>query len=256
MVKQGVLENPKVDVIFGLHINSGTEVGTIRYRPEGAMAAADRFKIKVIGKQTHGSQPWNGVDPVVVASQIVNGLQTIISRQATLTDDAAVVSVGIIKGGVRNNIIPETVEMEGTIRTFSNREQLLIHERIKRTATKIAESAGAVAEVQIIRGYPVTYNDPGLTTTMLPTLQAVAGGASNVVLGKAVTGAEDFSFYAQKVPGLFFILGGMPKGKDPAEAAPHHTPDFYIDESGFGLGVRALCNLTLDYMEMQKNKKK
>ncbi len=253
MVEEGVLENPKVEVIFGLHINSMTEVGKIRYRPEGTMAASDRFTIKVKGKQTHGASPWAGIDPVVVSAQIINGLQTIISRQTPLTEDAAVISVGAIHGGVRNNIIPESVEMEGTIRTLNNETQNQIHQKIELTAQKIAESAGASAEVKIYRGNPVTYNNPTLTEMMVPTLEAVAG-KNNVTLQKAVTGAEDFAFYAQKIPALFFFLGGMPKGKNPEEVAPHHTPDFYIDESGMLLGVKALCNLTLDYMEIKKKK--
>ena len=248
MVKEGVLENPKVDVIFGLHINSKTEVGKITYKPGGTMAAADRFEIKVKGKQTHGSTPWAGVDPIVVSSQIVTGLQTIISRQTELTKEGAVISVGLIRGGVRNNIIPEEVELIGTIRTLDVEMQKMIHEKIKLTATKIAESAGAVAEVEIFTGYPITYNDIDLTSQMLPTVQEVAG-KENVKLVAALTGAEDFSFYAQKVPGLFLFLGGMPKGQDPVEAASHHTPDFYIDESSMVLGVRTLCNLTIDYVK-------
>lgn len=248
MVKQGVLKNPDVDVIFGLHINSKTEVGQISYKPGGTMAAADRFVIKVKGQQTHGSTPWAGVDPIVTASQIINGLQTIISRQTELTKEGAVISVGLIRGGVRNNIIPEEVEMIGTIRTLDTKMQDIIHEKIKLTATKIAESAGAVAEVEITRGYPITYNDVPLTNQMLPTVQQVAG-EENVMLVDARTGAEDFSFYAQKVPGLFLFLGGMPKGQDPKKAASHHTPDFYIEESSMKLGVRTLCNLTIDYMD-------
>ena len=248
MVKEGVLENPKVDVIFGLHINSKTEVGKITYKPGGTMAAADRFEIKVKGKQTHGSTPWAGVDPIVVSSQIITGLQTIVSRQTELTKEGAVISVGLIRGGVRNNIIPEEVELIGTIRTLDVEMQKMIHEKIKLTATKIAESAGAVAEVEIFTGYPITYNDIDLTSQMLPTVQEVAG-KENVKLVDARTGAEDFSFYAQKVPGLFLFLGGMPKGQDPVEAASHHTPDFYIDESSMKLGVRTLCNLTIDYVK-------
>jgi amidohydrolase len=254
MVKQGVLENPAVEVVFGLHINALTETGKIRYRPRGTMAAADRFLIKVKGKQTHGANPWLGTDPIVTASQIVLGLQTIVSRQTDLTKDAVVITVGRFQGGVRNNIIPEEVELEGTIRTFDPQTQDEIHEKIRRTATNIAESAGATAEVNIIKMYPVTFNDPALTEQMLPTLQSTAG-KDNVMLTVAWTGAEDFSFYARKVPGLFYFLGAMPKGKDPLTTAPHHTPDFYLDESSFELGIRTLCNLTLDYME-QKGKKK
>jgi amidohydrolase len=249
MVKQGVLENPKVDVIFGLHINAQTEVGKIRYRPGGTMASSDDFRIKVKGKQAHGAYPWLGVDPIVTAAQIITGLQTIVSRQMQLTEDAVVITVGSIHGGVRNNIIPEEVEMLGTIRALDTTMQKLMHERIVRTATNIAESAGATVEVKIAQGtrYPVTYNDPALTEKMVPTLQVVAG-KENVAMQKAVTGAEDFSFYQQKVPGLFFFLGGAPKGKKPSETAPHHTPDFYIDDSGLEVGVKALCQLTVDYM--------
>lgn len=247
MVKEGVLENPKVEVVFGLHINSQTEVGTIRYKPGGAMAASDEFIIKVKGKQTHGSQPWGGIDPIVTSAQIINGIQTIISRQTQLTKEAAVISVGMIHGGIRNNIIPEETEMVGTIRTLDTEMQDIIHAKLKHTAVKIAESMGATAEVIINRGYPVTYNDPKLTAHVLPTLEALAG-KEKILLSDAVTGAEDFSFYAQKVPGFFFFLGGMPKGKKPQEAAPHHTPDFYIDESGMKLGIQTFCHLVIDYM--------
>lgn len=247
MVKEGVLDDPKVDVIFGLHINSQTEVGSVKYKPGGALAAVNRMVIKVKGKQAHGSQPWGGVDPITISAQIIQGLQMIVSRQMDLTEEPLVISIGKIHGGVRSNIIPEEVEMVGTIRTLDEGMQKDVHERIRRTVANIAESWGASAEVEIERGYPVTYNDPGLTARMLPTLQATAG-EGQVILTKARTGAEDFSFFAQKVPGLFLFLGGMPKGMDPEEAAPHHTPDFYIDESGMKLGVRLLCNLALDYM--------
>jgi len=252
MVKEGVLKDPKVDVVFGLHINSKTEVGTVRYKPGGALAAADVFNIVVKGAQTHGSQPWGGIDPITVSAQIIQGLQNIVSRQTELTKEAAVISVGKIQGGVRNNIIPEEVEMVGTIRTLDVGMQDLIHEKIRRTATKIAESAGATAEVTITRGVPVTYNDPDLTQLMLPTVQATAG-AEKVLLTNAVTGAEDFSFYANEVPSLFLFLGGMPKGMKPVDAAPHHTPDFYVDDSGMKLGVRLLANLALDYMAQHGN---
>ncbi|MEL6864261.1 MAG: amidohydrolase [Bacteroidota bacterium] len=251
MVKEGILDNPKVDVVFGLHINSSLEVGKIRYRPKGTMAASDRFTIKVKGKQSHGSRPWSGVDPIVVSAQIINGLQTIISRQTELTKEAAVITVGKIQGGVRNNIIPEECEMIGTIRTLDTEMQTIIHEKIRKTATLIAESAGAEAVVDIKIGYPVTFNDPELTRDMLPTLFNAAG-EENVFVSRPSTGAEDFSFYAREVPGLFFFLGGRPKETPPEEAAPHHTPDFFIDESGLQLGVRALSNLTFDYLEMNK----
>lgn len=247
MVEEGVLKNNKVDVIFGLHINSATEAGSIRYKPGGALAAADRFVITVKGKQTHGSTPWTGVDPVIVAAQIIQGLQFIVSRQTELTKEAAVISVGRIQGGVRNNIIPEEVEMEGTIRTLDKDMQAKLHADIHRTATNIAESMGATAEVEIFKYVPVTYNDPKLTDEMLPIIIATAG-RENIILSRAITGAEDFSFFAREVPGLFLFVGGMKPGQDPATAAPHHTPDFVIDESGMLLGVRTLCNLTLDYI--------
>ncbi len=253
MVEQGVLSDHDVDVIFGLHINSLTEVGKIRYKAGGTMAAADRFTIRVEGKQTHGSMPWAGADPITASAQIIMGLQTIISRQTELTKEAAVISVGKFRAGVRNNIIPESAEMVGTIRTLDVEMQDIIHEKIRKTATLIGESAGCQVEVEIEKGVPVTYNDPELTRTMLPTLERTTG-EDNLIVSRAVTGAEDFSFYAMEVPGLFFFLGGMPKGQSVIDAAPHHTPDFYIDESGFTLGVRALCHLTLDYLELHADR--
>ncbi len=254
MVKEGVLENPHVDAIFGLHINSLTEVGKIRYRPGATMAAVDSYKIKIRGKQTHGANPWAGVDPIVTASQVVMGLQTIVSRNVPLTENPAVVTVGAIHGGIRENIIPEEVNMIGTIRTFGSQTQKLVHRRINEVATNIAESAGANAEVGITVLYPVTYNDPALTDQMVPTLEAIAG-KDNVLLTSAQTGAEDFSFYQEKIPGFFFFLGGMPKGKKMDDAAPHHTPDFYIDEGGFVLGMKSLAFLAVDYLNQAGAKK-
>ena len=248
MVKEGVLENPKVDVIFGLHINSQTEIGKIKYRPGGTMASSDWFKIKIKGKQTHGANPWAGVDPIVTASQVVMGLQTIVSRNAPLTESAAVVTVGQINGGVRSNIIPEEVNMNGTIRTLDPAVQDMIHARIAQIATNIAQSAGATAEVKITKMCPITFNDANLTEKMAPTLEGVAG-KENVSITSAATGAEDFAFYQQKVPGLFFFLGGAPKGKSEKDTAPHHTPDFYIDEGGFVLGMKSMASLVVDYME-------
>lgn len=248
MIDEGVLKNPDVEAIFGLHINSMTEVGKIRYKAGGQLAAADVFNIKVKGKQSHGSTPWHGVDPIVVSAQIILGLQTIISRQSELTNEAAVITVGKIDGGVRNNIIPEEVNMTGTIRTLDKKMQALIHENIRRTAVNIAESAGATAEVNIQIGVPVTINDPALTARMLPSIFEAAG-EENVIVTKAATGAEDFSFYANEIPGLFLFVGGLPKGKSPLDAAPHHTPDFFIDDSGLGVGVKTLCYLVLDYAQ-------
>ncbi len=248
MIKDGVLENPHVDVMFGLHINSQTEVGKIKYRTGGIMAASDWFKINVKGKQTHGSQPWAGIDPVVVSAQIVNGLQTIVSRQTELTKNPTVISVSVINGGVRSNIIPEEVTMLGTIRTLDTGMQRMIHEKIALTASKIAEASGATAETSIDKKTLVTYNDPVLTKKMVPSF-IKAAGEENVVETEAVTGAEDFSFFAEKVPSIFFFIGGMEKGKDPKAAFPHHTPDFVLDESGMKTGVKAFCHLVFDYLQ-------
>ena len=248
MIKDGVLENPHVDVMFGLHINSQTEVGKIKYRTGGIMAASDWFKIKVKGKQTHGSQPWAGIDPVVVSAQIINGLQTIVSRQTELTKNPAVISVSVINGGVRSNIIPEDVTMLGTIRTLDTGMQRIIHEKIALTASKIAEASGATAETSIDKKTLVTYNDPALTKKMVPSF-IKAAGEENVIETEAVTGAEDFSFFAEKVPSIFFFIGGMEKGKDPKKAFPHHTPDFVLDESGMKTGVKAFCHLVFDYLQ-------
>jgi len=248
MIKEGVLKNPEVDAIFGLHISANREVGTIGYRPEGILASANSFSIKVKGRQAHGSAPWTGIDPIVTSAQIINSLQTIISRYSQLTKQAAVVSIGSIHGGVRNNIIPEEVEMVGTIRALDNEMRDKIFERIKLIATKVAESQGATAEVTINHGVPITYNNPELTSKMLPSLQQAAG-KEHVKLINAITGAEDFSYYQEQVPGLFFFVGGMPKGKDPnALGGQHHTPDFYVEESGLKLGVKALTYLTIDYL--------
>jgi amidohydrolase len=249
MVKEGVLENPKVDAIFGMHISSMTPLGMITYRPGGLLAASDTWSITVKGRQAHGSAPWMGVDPIVVAAQIINGLQTIISRQSELTKEAAVITVGRLQSGIRENIIPEEAFMAGTIRTLDAGMQDKIHEKIRLTATKIAESAGATAEVTIRRGYPITYNDPALTEKMTMSLERAAGKDKTIRIS-ASTGAEDFSFFQQKVPGLFFFVGALPAGQDPATAPSHHTPDFMIDEKGFLTGIKAMVNVTVDYMYM------
>src|SRR6188474_3480482 len=249
MIKDGVLDNPKVDVMFGLHISSQNDVGKITYRSGGTMAASDWFIIKVKGKQTHGSQPWGGIDPVAVSAQIINGLQTIVSRQVDLTKNPAVVSVSTINGGVRSNIIPEEVIMTGTIRTLDTEMQRIIHDKIKLTASKIAEASGASAETTIDSKTLVTYNDPALTDQMLPSF-VKAAGKENVIEINAVTGAEDFSYFAEKVPSLYFFIGGKQIGVDPKKVFPHHTPDFWIDESGMKTGIKAFCNLVFDYMNM------
>jgi amidohydrolase len=247
MVKEGVLDNPQVDAVIGLHINSLTPVGTITYRPEGEMAAVDVLDIKVTGRQTHGAAPWNGADPIVASAQIITALQTIVSRNLELTNAAAVVTIGKITGGVRSNIIPETVEMQGTIRTLDSKMQELVHAKIKQIAENIATGMGVKADVQITKLYPVTYNDPKLTAWAAPFIERVTGKEKAKVI-PAVTGAEDFSFYAQKVPGFFFFVGGMPLNADPNKTSAHHTPDFYIDESGMLTGLKAMLNLTVEYL--------
>lgn len=253
MVKEGVLENPKVDVVFGLHMNALVETGKLTYHPGGTMASAADFKIIVKGKPSHGAYPWFSVDPIVVSAQIITSLQTIVSRNVNLTENGAVVTIGSINGGNRSNIISEQTEMMGTVRTLSNADQKLVFDRIRQITEKTAEAAGATATLELpySTNYPVTFNNVALTSAMLPSLQKAAG-VENVLLVPAVMGAEDFSFFAQKVPGLFFFLGGLPKGKDPKTAGAHHTPQFMIDDSAFKTGVKAFCNLVFDYMDMNK----
>lgn len=255
MIKEGVMDNPKVDVMFGLHINSQTEAGKITYRPGGFYAGVNDMKITVKGRQAHGAAPWNSVDPIVVSAQIINNLQTIVSRNLDITENAGVVTIGAINGGNRSNIIPEQVEMLGTIRALNTADEKMLIERIKTIVTKTAEAAGATAtaEIPYSSHYPVTYNNEGLTTLMLPSLQKAAG-TQNVSIIPAKTGAEDFSFFGQKVPALFFNLGGMPKGSDPKTTPSHHTPDFFIDESGMPTGIKAFLYLVTDYMKMSNEK--
>jgi amidohydrolase len=253
MVKEGALKNPNVDVIFGLHINAQVEAGKITYRPGGMFAGVGDLKITVKGKSSHGAEPWSSIDPIVTSAQIINNLQTIISRNVNITRNAAVVTIGSIHGGNRSNIIPEQVEMLGTVRTFSDADEKLVFGRIRQIATKTAEANGAEAIVELPYSahYPVTFNNLELTAKMLPSLQKSAG-ISNVLLVPAETGAEDFSFFANEVPGFYFYIGGLPKGQDPKTSASHHTPDFFLDESGFILGVNAMVNLVADYMELGK----
>lgn len=247
MIKEGVMDNPKVDAIFGLHIMSDIEAGKIEYKPGAYMASADWFTIKVKGKGSHGSKPWKGVDPIQTAAQIIEGLQNIVSRQMELTKAPVVITVGKINGGVRQNIISEECEMSGTIRTLDSKMQTEVHQRIKWTAEKIAEANGALADVSFDTKTLVTYNTPELVKKMLPSFESAAG-AANVKEGEWTTGAEDFSYYGIKAPALFFFLGGSPKGKDPKTAPPHHTADFFVDEAGMKTGIRAFCSLVIDYM--------
>jgi amidohydrolase len=243
MLQEGAFEAPSPEVVFGLHVFP-FPVGVIATRPGGLMASSDSYRITVTGRQTHGAVPWAGVDPIVTAIQGVLGLQTIVSRQLDATKTPSIVTVGKIEGGIRSNIIPESVEMVGTIRTFDADTRLDIHQRIARTAQNIAAAAGGSAEVAVDMGYGVTRNDPDLYRQMAPTLQRVAG--EGFIEAQQTTTAEDFSYFANAVPGLFLFLGVAPD--DPALVYPNHSPRFYADERALPIGVRALTALTLDYM--------
>lgn len=246
MIKEGVMDNPKIDAIFGIHVNSQTKAGTIKYKSGAIMASSDWFQIKVKGRQTHGAYPWLGNDPIAAAAQIYTGLQMIVSRQSELTKAPVVITVGKINAGVRENIIPEELIMAGTIRTLDSAMQKDVHQKIRHTAQKIAESMGTTAEVTIETKTLVTYNTPDLVKKMLPSLEKAAG-KENVRETEWVTGAEDFSFFGEKAPSFFFQIGGMPEGKEPKDAAPHHTPDFFIDDSRLDVGVKAFANIVFDY---------
>lgn len=253
MVKEGVMDNPKVDAVFGMHIEADIEVGKFEYKPGAFMASSDWFTIKVKGKQSHGSQPWKGIDPIVTATEIINGLQTIVSRQSELTKAPVVITVGKFHSGVRPNIMPEEAILEGTIRTLDSKMQQETHERIRKLATAIAEGMGATAEVSIDTKTLVTYNDPELVKLMVASLEKTAG-KDNVKEREWTTGAEDFSYFGTKAPAFFFYFGGMPKGTDKQKAPPHHTPDFYIDDSMLDVGVKAFCNLVFDYARLKSPK--
>ena len=245
MVKEGVLENPKVDAIYGLHINSGTPVGTITLKPEGIMAAVERFVVTVKGKGSHGSAPWSGVDPILISAKIIDGFQTIISREAYLIEAPAVITVGKITSGTRFNVIPESAELIGTVRTLNPDMRTKIIKRMSEMASDIAKAYGGDATIDWQNNTIVTYNDPELTTKAISTLKMVAG-EDKVLCMKAVTGGEDFSYFQEKVPGVYFFLGGMTPGN--TEPFPHHTPDFKIDDAGMLLGVKSLTQLALDYL--------
>ncbi|MGK0253883.1 MAG: amidohydrolase [Mariniflexile sp.] len=245
MIKEGVLEDPKVDAIFGLHIRSGVNVGEIHFKPGGAMAAVERFEIHVTGKQTHGSEPWNGVDPILISAKIIDGLQTIISRESELINEAAVITVGKITSGVRFNIIPETAELIGTVRTLDPDMKSLIIRRMTEMTETIAKAYRGSATISFTNETAITYNDHDLVSKMLPSLKKVVG-AENVVQIKAETIGEDFSYFQEVVPGFYFYLGGMTKGN--TKSFSHHTPDFFIDESGLLLGVKAFTQITFDFL--------
>jgi amidohydrolase len=247
MVQQGCLKNPDVDAIFGLHITSIYPTGRVGYRSGPMMASADDFRIFVRGTQTHAAMPWRGVDPIVVSSQIVLGLQTIVSRQMNITREPSVVTVGVFHGGVRHNIIPDEVKLEGTIRTFDEQQRDEIHGHVKRISEMIAQAGGATAKVHIHRWYDVTVNDPGLTEWSIPTLGRIAGGDNVRVIDK-VCGAEDFSFYQKEVPGFFYFVGCTPPERDAGKSAPNHSPRFYVDEACLKLGLKTLAGLALDWL--------
>jgi amidohydrolase len=252
MVKEGVMDNPKVDVVFGMHIESWIPAGDIQYKSGSFMASADLFTVKVKGKSSHGSQPWLGVDPISVSAQIIEGFQNIVSRQMDLTKAPVVITVGKINAGVRFNIIPEEANMEGTLRTLDTKMQQDVQSRMKFTAAKIAEASNATAEVTFYPKTLVTYNTPALVEIMIPSLQTAAG-KENVRAMDWVTGAEDFSYYGTKAPAFFFYIGGMPRDNDANTAPPHHTPDFMIDDSRLYVGVKTFCQLVFDYPKTIKN---
>jgi amidohydrolase len=247
MVEQGCLENPKVEAIFGLHITSIIAAGKVGYRPGPFMASADDFRVFIRGTQTHAAMPWRGIDPIVVGSQIVLGLQTVVSRHMNITKEPSVVTVGVFQGGVRHNIIPDEVKLEGTIRSFDETQRSDIHEHVKRIAEMIAQAGGASARVHIHRWYDVTVNHPGLTAWSEPTLRRIAGDANVNVVDK-ICGAEDFSFYQKAVPGFFFFVGCTPPDRDLATAAPNHSPRFYVDEACLKQGIKLLSALALDWL--------
>lgn len=247
MVEEGLFDMYPIDVFFGQHIWATNDAGTIAYKSGGFMAASNSFELKIKGVQAHGSAPWEGIDPVTVAAQTILGFQNIVSRMSQITKEPVVISVGKVDAGVRSNIIPEEATLIGTIRTFDEEMKKKVFADMERIAENIAKAYGATADLKINKGYPVTYNDPDLTAKMLPTLRK----AGKTIESLPITGAEDFSFFGQKVPALFIFTGGKPLNDTREKVASHHTPDFFIDESGFLTGVKALVYLTLDYMNMQ-----
>jgi amidohydrolase len=251
MIKEGALKDPDVGAIFGLHVTSNHHTGQVGYRVGPLMASSDTWRVFLRGEQTHGAQPWRGIDPIVVSAQVILGLQTIVSRRMEITKEPSVVSVGSIHGGNRDNIIPDEVRLEGTIRTFDETQRNDIHEHVKRITEMIAAAGGAQAKVQIRRGYDVTVNHPALTEWAIPTMQRIAGDAKVNVVDK-VCGAEDFSFFQKAVPGLFYRLGCTPPAQAIRESGPNHSPRFYVDEDCLKLGVKLQCALALDWLEANR----
>ena len=247
MVQEGVLENPDVDAIFALHVFQAGTVGTASYRSGGAMASAQSYEIEIVGRQTHGARPWEGVDPIVAGAQIVTALQTIVSRQVDVTVSPAVVTVGTFESGMRYNIVPDRAKLSGTIRTYDVQTREMIHRQVREIATSVGGALGAEVNVTIHRGVPVTYNDPALTAAMAPTLERVYG-KENVTTGPRQTGAEDFAFFQEQVPGFYFAIGVRPPDVAPEESIPNHSPFFYADEAALVPGVRAMANVAYDYL--------
>ena len=248
MIEEGCMEDPHVDAVFGLHVTSNHHTGKLGYRSGPMMASSDELSIFVRGEQTHGAMPWRGVDPIVIGSQIVLGLQTIVSRRVDLTKEPSVVTVGVFQGGNRDNIIPDDVRMEGTIRTFDEDQRGAIHAHVKHLTEMIAAAGGAKARVQIKRGYDVVVNHPGLTAFALPSLRRVAGEA-NVGIVDKVCGAEDFAFFQKVTPGFFFRVGCTPPSRELRTAAPNHSPRLFVDEDCLPLGVQSLAALAVDWLE-------
>jgi amidohydrolase len=247
MIKEGVLSNPEVDAIIGLHIAQLSGVGTVLYRPLGFMASAQSFEVEITGSQTHGASPWSGIDPIVVGAQIVNSLQTIVSRQIDIIKHPVVITIGQFEAGMRHNIVPEKALLRGTIRTFDAKVRTQVHDKIRRIVKQLSESQGATATVRIDRGAPVTYNDAALTTQLVPTLEEIYG-TEQVMLTTPMGLAEDFSWFQEKVPGFYFFIGGRPSDVPPSEAIPNHSPFFYVDEAALPLGVHAMSRLAADYL--------
>ncbi len=254
MLKEGAFDNPKVDAVFGLHVFP-FEVGKVVYRSGGLMASGDTYRVVVHGRQTHGALPWNGIDPITIASQTITSMQSIVSRTVDLTLTPAILTVGYIRGGVRVNIIPDSVEFGGTIRTFDEATRDSLQARFNRIVTVMATANGATADIIFDRGTPVTYNDPALTEQMVPSLKRALGN-SQVEAGRQTTTSEDFSLFQKAAPGLFVFLGITPKGADPATVAPNHSPRFFADEAALVPGMKALSTLAIDYLALNAGKTK
>ncbi len=249
MLRQGIFERFKPEAVFGLHVFSTLNAGTVGYRSGPLMAASDRFNIVIKGRQTHGSRPWGGVDPIVAAADVIGTAQTIVSRRQNISKQPVVVSFGAIKGGIRYNIIPDEVELVGTIRTFDEGMRQQVFADLRNVAEKVAAAHGATAIAQVpdTKGNPVTVNHPALTARMVPSLEK-AVGAANVVEMDLNMGAEDFSYYAREVPGFFFFVGATPPGQDPLKAPSNHSPEFFLDEQALKVGTRAMLQVALDYL--------